>query len=872
MKLFYTLGAFLLGTLFVGVVYAATPPITIPAGGTGWGLFTNGAIPYGNSGSTLRFATTTSAASDIGKILSFQSGIPTWVATTTFSSGLTYTGGNVTNTGVTSITATSPLSRDSATGGVTLSISTAGTWSGNAGTATALAANGTNCSAGNYPLGVDASGNVENCTAASGGGGGSGNVSTSTGETAGQLAYWTSTNATPALLGKVATGTISGAGGVTVTAGQSVIGSGLTITCTGASSGAAGCLAAADWSIFNNKISSSSLSSANTLLTYSSASGVFTASTSPTFTNATAARLVANTLIGVGDLSSTNSTILEPETASGGRLALRSNGDNAYAGLDADFIELGGFTSRSAFFWSNGGAPYFNFANSGVYGWSDGAAGSIGTNQTGISRLAAATVAIGNGTAGDFTGTLALSKLGAGTTTPVWPVTAYANSAPQLSLSAGAGIAQWLLSNEGGNLYIGTSTIAGTATSTNTNGLVISNTGVVTIPNLNAAACDVKANTSGVLSCGTDATGGGGGSYPFTLAGNATSTLTQFNGGLTAYASSTIGNGTASGGLTISGDATTTGLAHFKVPGTTGEITIDGTYNTISMLNTAGNIISYGCNLQIGTDNVFNLWSFCTNTFDAPGVFTTTFNAISARYYTADVDAGKFIFQGQSAWDASTNRNGGDLYLAGGLPSGSGIGGNVIIGVDTTHAIGRVGVATTTPWAKFALTGTTGQTNPLFQIASSTDSPYFTVTNTGYFGIGTTSPFAPFSLDRTGGQASSSILVNAYRYGGSNLATSTSQTIDCTLSNTIHWPLGLSATTLTLKGLAPGMTCKVIVENPNGTAGTLTWAATSPYVLRWAGGTAPTQTTTKNSIDVYSFIGAQGSSTPVILGAGSVNF
>ncbi len=37
---------------------------------------------------------------------------------------------------------------------------------GNAGTATALAANGTNCSAGNYPLGVDASGNSENCTAA----------------------------------------------------------------------------------------------------------------------------------------------------------------------------------------------------------------------------------------------------------------------------------------------------------------------------------------------------------------------------------------------------------------------------------------------------------------------------------------------------------------------------------------------------------------------------------------------------------------------------------------------------------------------------------------------------------------------------------
>lgn len=39
------------------------------------------------------------------------------------------------------------------------------TVSGNAGTATALAANGSNCSAGSFPLGVDASGAAESCTA-----------------------------------------------------------------------------------------------------------------------------------------------------------------------------------------------------------------------------------------------------------------------------------------------------------------------------------------------------------------------------------------------------------------------------------------------------------------------------------------------------------------------------------------------------------------------------------------------------------------------------------------------------------------------------------------------------------------------------------
>ena len=49
----------------------------------------------------------------------------------------------------------------------------------------------------------------------------------------------------------------------------------------------------------------------------------------------------------------------------------------------------------------------------------------------------------------------------------------------------------------------------------------------------------------------------------FALAGNATSTLTQFNGGLTAFASSTIGNGGVNG-LTINGNATTTGSAYIN--------------------------------------------------------------------------------------------------------------------------------------------------------------------------------------------------------------------------------------------------------------------------------------------------------------------
>lgn len=84
------------------------------------------------------------------------------------TSGSCGTGGG--SVGATStLTASSPLSLSGAVAVFasaprTLTIDTSGAWSGNAGTATALAANGSNCSAGSFPLGVNASGAVENCT------------------------------------------------------------------------------------------------------------------------------------------------------------------------------------------------------------------------------------------------------------------------------------------------------------------------------------------------------------------------------------------------------------------------------------------------------------------------------------------------------------------------------------------------------------------------------------------------------------------------------------------------------------------------------------------------------------------------------------
>lgn len=105
----------------------------------------NTVIANGTSASAVPTAVATSTffgTGTGGQVLAWNNGVPQWVATTTFNSPLSFASGAV-------------------------SLNTSGAWSGNAGTATALAANGTNCSAGNYPLGVDASGNAEGCTLAS---------------------------------------------------------------------------------------------------------------------------------------------------------------------------------------------------------------------------------------------------------------------------------------------------------------------------------------------------------------------------------------------------------------------------------------------------------------------------------------------------------------------------------------------------------------------------------------------------------------------------------------------------------------------------------------------------------------------------------
>ncbi|TAK59218.1 hypothetical protein EPO14_00140 [Patescibacteria group bacterium] len=114
----FTLNSSLNGPLHAnnGVV-SATTSIGTTYGGTGLTAYTLGDTLYASAANTLARLGIGSG----GQVLAVSNGIPSWVASTTYSSGLTYAGGNVTNTGVLSNIAGTGINVSGATGNVTIS-------------------------------------------------------------------------------------------------------------------------------------------------------------------------------------------------------------------------------------------------------------------------------------------------------------------------------------------------------------------------------------------------------------------------------------------------------------------------------------------------------------------------------------------------------------------------------------------------------------------------------------------------------------------------------------------------------------------------------------------------------------------------------
>ncbi|MEI7720120.1 MAG: helix-turn-helix domain-containing protein, partial [bacterium] len=426
-------------------------------------------------------------------------------------------------------------------------------------------------------------------------------------------------------------------------------------------------------------------------------------------------------------------------------------------------------TNLSSGLVANNTGSLYSFATSSLYG--SVAANTVLTNA--------------NGTAGTpaFTATSTFFGTGVGGTVLTWnngvpqwvASTTYANgtgittsfSAGQLTIT-NAGLTS-LTQNGGGSAQTGAITFA-TSSALSFNGLAlgstITNSGGTftfgnnlsgTLNNTGLTNSTIGATSPGAtLSFGSAASLGSTFTADLNLANaNIWSGLQQFSSGLTAYASSTIGNGTQNGGLTISGGATTTGNAYFA--GNVGVGTTSPSFNF--KLDVSGKLRSFSYLIGIGPDlslepvaagqsaltswHALQLVGFKNSPVDYTpsnvGIGADAYGVVVPMQSTTAAGLAILGFASQTAnyFEITSSANKATLH------------GDIF----NVASNGNVGIATTSPYAKLSVHANNGDTNTtLFAIASSTataTTTLFTVTNAGNVGIGTTSPAFPLSVSGT---------------------------------------------------------------------------------------------------------------------------
>ena len=291
----------------------------------------------------------------------------------------------------------------------------------------------------------------------------------------------------------------------------------------------------------------------------------------------------------------------------------------------------------------------------------------------------------------------------------------------------------------------------------------------LTVSALNSANCDVKANTNGVFSCGTDSEGSG--TYPFTpltnfgmLASATTSPLWLQGTPFSLFASSTaVFVNASTTQLTIGSDYITdlsTGLAISA----TGVVTVDDVTCTNCLTATEVASADLATNVSDADFGDVTVASGAWAVEDDSHAHTST--SLSGIDISADTNltAGTNItltdddLSVDDAFILNTGDVGTGSYT---FPYASSTALTVSGSAYFATLVGSVGIGTTSPYAKLSVHANHGETNKtLFSIGSSTASAttsLFTVLNSGNIGIGTNAPQAPLHVS-DGAVASSSLL------------------------------------------------------------------------------------------------------------------
>lgn len=184
---------------------------------------------------------------------------------------------------------------------------------GNADTATSLAANGTNCGAGFYSMGIDASGNAEGCTSAGGGGTVTSVSVTTANGVSGSVATATTTPAISLTLGAITPTTVNGLTLTAQSTGFTIAGGTTSRTLTVDATGTAMVLGVAQ------TVSASKTFNSGTLILAGATSGTTTLNASATASGTLTLPATTDTLVGKATTDTlTNKTLnLTNNTLSG---------------------------------------------------------------------------------------------------------------------------------------------------------------------------------------------------------------------------------------------------------------------------------------------------------------------------------------------------------------------------------------------------------------------------------------------------------------------------------------------------------------------------------------------------------------------------
>lgn len=326
--------------------------------------------------------------------------------------------------------------------------------------------------------------------------------------------------------------------------------------------------------------------------------------------------------------------------------------------------------------------------------------------------------------------------------------------------------------------------------------------------------------------------------------------ITQVAYSLIINPSSSQGGGDTSGLVPYTGATANVDLGSFELTAAKLKLPFQGVLESLDSGASPRSLISIGGtdHVEIGGDATLDTDVYAVGLLSFLSPVSYVNGKLGVATTTPDVE---LVVEGQSLFTSTSTFLGG--LLSNNIHALNSSGFQILNSQGTL--VGTFGSANTT---NASIAGALSLGGALTGVTTLTSSGTSTLaTGGGNVGVGTTTPLSKLSL------ASGSIAVSE-----NTLATSTSMTIDFTNGNTQLIRMGTSATTIGFSNNAPGAVVKLVICNPaGGSAGAITWSG-----VTWSGGTIPTQTTSANKCDVWSFLSTNATSTLRIFGSASTNF